>query len=182
MIISNPHVSYCRCCLSAELNLQPTPLLYSTTMQIWIQPVKTNLHDEVDDVQCFPVDVGSCDTVHSIKETAKLQLSSKVEFKATEIAIWRTVDKRTTGYSNLLKALKNDRSIIEKICPKERVTDLGLSDGEILVLQIPCTSRILLPEAFSDNLVDKSTTGDDEPLEDTVGELKEFICMFKPIY
>jgi hypothetical protein len=63
------------------------------------------------------------------------------------------------------------------------VTDLGLSDGEILVLQIPCTSRIsTAPEAFSDNLVDKSTTGDDEPSEDTVGELKEFIRMFKPIY
>jgi hypothetical protein len=80
-------------------------------MQIWIQPIKSNLQDEVDGVDSVPVDVGSCETVHSIKETVKLKLPS-LQFQASEAVIWRTVDKRAKGYRNLLKVLKDDRSII----------------------------------------------------------------------
>ena len=71
-----------------------------------------------------------------------------------------------------MEVLKNDRSKIDKIIASTLVADFGLSDGEILVIQILGTSRIsTAPEVFSDNLVDKSIP--DCPVTITDGELSE---------
>ena len=148
-------------------------------MKIWILTVDSNF-EVYKKADLFGFDVGSCDA-QSIKETAQQKSSFLSPFDNSQLAIWKTVGKRTSR--ELLEVLKKDPNIVEKIYGNERVADLGLSEGVILVIEILGTSRIsTAPEAFSDDLVDQGIH--DHPVDNESSraeELKEYTRMFKQL-
>jgi N-acyl-D-aspartate/D-glutamate deacylase len=153
-------------------------------MEIWIFVVKSNF-EILEGTTLFGLNVGTC-KAQDIKETAREKSSPLAQFDNSQLVLWKAAGKKTC--KDVLEVLKNDRNAVKEIDGNEQVVDLGLSDGEILLIQIPSTSHIsTVTEAFSDNLVDQSihdhpaTTIVDES-KDQVRKLREFASMFKPLY
>jgi hypothetical protein len=119
-------------------------------MKIWILPVEDNF--EICKSDLIRCNVGTGEAL-GIKETARDNSPLLAQFETFQLVIWKTACKKSLN--EVQKVLKNDRNAITRIDANKQVADLGLSDGEILVVQILSTSRIsTVPEAFSDNLVD----------------------------
>jgi len=153
-------------------------------MKAYILIVESNF-EILKDTDIFGIVIETCG-VHDIKKKAKKEFPLLAQVSNARLALWRT-GKRTLDET--LEVLKNDRDAMTRLQEYEQVADLGLSDGEIVVIQLLGTSRIsTAPEAFSDNLVDQSihnhpvTTIDDDESEDQVGNLKEYARMFKLLY
>jgi hypothetical protein len=145
-------------------------------MKIWILPIDDNC--ELCNSDLIPCNVGTGEAL-DIKETARENSPLLAQLETSQLVIWKAACKKSRN--EVQEVLKNDRNAITRIYANEQVADLGLSDGEILVIQILGTSRIsTVPEAFSDNLVDQGIVY--KSSEDQAWELKEHARMFKPLY
>ena len=103
---------------------------------------------------CFPVNTTSSDDVYHLKEKVKektREALSRAHVDPKELTMWKTkgamiIDKSSP--ERLSEILRNidvsDENTIEELSEDELVADLGLSDGQTLLVQVRLsgTSRI----------------------------------------
>src|ERR1700679_1695109 len=118
-------------------------------MKVWILVVNPNFM-AVRDI--FSVDVGSCVHAEDIKTNTKERSPHLAQTPDSDLVLWEKIGKEPFYNAQLLKAaLGGDPlNVIKMINGNEKVAHLGLSAGEILVLQkLSGMSRIsTAPEAF----------------------------------
>jgi hypothetical protein len=161
-------------------------------MRIWILPVNSNFEQYST---LYGVSVEPLDTVHDIRKKAQAEEPLLATFN-TRVRFWKPVGKAKIS-DELLELLKNDRSKVCEIEANVVLDNIGLSDDDMLAMQVQGTSRIsTAPEAFSDNLVDEGilkipvidthlraspVSAAPSEYQERQGELKEYTRMFKPL-
>lgn len=108
--------------------------------------------------------VKSSDIVEKIKLKVEEKLTNTIaDIHSYWLVVLKTEGKITLnesgGWKEILNDINaNDLNTINDVSEGERVANLGLSDGQILLVQImPRTPHIsTAPETFSDNLVHKA--------------------------
>jgi len=141
-----------------SLKLQPVagaipsaivPSLSSTIMKIWLLPVDS--HFDLIDVGLFPVDIDKSKTIYDLKRNIDSSILERLNVKHTDFyKVWKTKDHVTaTSEVDITEILKDSKGLEENIRKNfkqllviEVVDNLGLSDGQILLLQAPGMSRI----------------------------------------
>lgn len=98
----------------------------------------------------FPVNTTSDDKIADIVEKVreeKPKVLSRAHIDPSDLTVWRIkgvsiINHLTTKRSaEILSRIDvNDQDMIEEVDEDKRVSDLGLSDGETLLLQLPGTS------------------------------------------
>ena len=118
-------------------------------MEIWLLLVDYNFQALGG---CFPVNTTSGDAVYHLKEKVKEETPealSRVHVDLKNLTMWKTkgamiIDKSSSD--RLPEILKNidvgDENTIEELSEDELVADLGLSDGQTLLVRLSGTSRI----------------------------------------
>ena len=101
---------------------------------------------------CFPVNTSSGDGVYHLKEKVKektREALSHAHVDSKELTMWKTkgamiIDKSSS--ERLSEILRNidvsDQNTIEELSEDDLVADLGLSEGQTLLVRLSGTSRI----------------------------------------
>ena len=99
----------------------------------------------------FLVKMTSNDLICDLKEKVKEQRTnffSGLAFDFQELVVWKTTDAIVINKSNsirmaeILGAINDDRNTIRRLPEELKLADLGLSNFQTLLVQLPGTSRI----------------------------------------
>ena len=126
-------------------------------MKIWLLPVDSHF-DLLLVVGLFPVDIDKSETIYDLKENIQSRILERLNVKHTDFyKVWKTNDHVTaTTEDDTTEILKDSKGLEENIRKNfkqllvtEVVDNLGLSDGQILLLQAPGMSCIFTaPQTF----------------------------------
>ena len=112
--------------------------------------------------ECFSVRISDTDNIHDLKKKVVEENSKALDRANTtliDLTVWRTkgemILKSTSKRLGAILKSINIKDVIEVLSPGDNLVDLGLSDGEILLVQLPGTSKgssciSTPPSTFSD--------------------------------
>ena len=129
----------------------PPPLLTMGSSCVWILFVD---HRFQAIGPCFQVDTASVDIVESLKEMARDKRPIaffRADANPADCTVWRTKGDliiNSSTIDNLEQILRSidecDEKTIEDLVEDDEVESLQLSDGEVLLLQMPGMPRIFI--------------------------------------
>jgi Crinkler effector protein N-terminal domain len=106
--------------------------------------------------ECFLVNISGRDLIANLtKKVKKERRNALANVDAVDLTVWKSaiiIDETTTSEC-LAERLRNikvdDKDTIEKVGSYVQVANLGLSDGQTLLVQLPGTSRVSSLAVFS---------------------------------